>query len=251
MPRAARRGESGTRFDQETQMNTKIPTKVPMLASLCCALISSYSMGKEPAAAPEEKETKSVVLTYNEPIEGFEVTVLWRPREQMAGYVIGPAIIEFEHEDPHKTFSVTNNRFGLPDTAEWTKTATFVDGYFAKTSQPKVVLEYAKPKITDRLPSTSFFFVDLDFDGHEELVTTEIANGQRLRNTFRVYRPQHLSRRTEEVATGVPFDTLDSASRVDLNNRTIRTFNSGGAQVNEQLVYEFDRDLNRYRLKRP
>ena len=205
--------------------------------------------GKESVAAPEVKEAKSVILTYNAPIEGFEVTAYWRPHEKMAGYVIGPAIIEFRHKDPDKTFSVTNNRFGLPDTAEWTKTATFVDGYFSKTSQSRVLLDYVGPKITDHLPSTSFFFVDLDFDGKKELVMTEIANGQRFRNTYRVYQPDCLSRRIDEIACRVPFASLDSASRIDFKNRTIHIFNSSSAQEWEERVYKFEAGEDRYRLK--
>jgi len=224
--------------------------KNTIFASVCCTLALSFAAVKESTnAAQQPDQNQCVVLTYSKPVEGFDVKVFWRPRERMAGYVIGPAIVEFEHTDPHKTFSVTNNRFGLPDDAEWTKTARFVDGYFSTTSKPQIVLDYVAPKITDRLPSTSFFFVDLDFDGKKELVLTEIANGQRWSNTFRVHRPHDTMRRAYENSARVPLDSLDTFSRIDLKKRTIRIFRSGGAQVNDQLLYKFDDELNRYRLK--
>lgn len=223
----------------------------PFLNSFGIFLIASATFAvNEPAAADtNSNEAGGVVFTYDKPIEGFEVKVFWRPYEAIAGHIVGPAIVEFRHEDPTKTFFFSNNRFGLPDSSPWAKTATLVDGYFAKTTQPHAVLEYVEPEITDHLPQVSFFFLDLDFDGAKELVMMEIANGQRFRSTYRVYQPGNPGLRSDEIASRPPFNLLDSASEIDLENRTIRVFNSGSAQETEVLVYKFDEEANRYRLQ--
>ena len=41
---------------------------------------------------------------------------------------------------------------------------------------------------------------------------------------------------------------MDSESKVDFKDRTIRLFNSSGANLSEQLLYKFDESLGHYRL---
>jgi hypothetical protein len=139
--------------------------------------------------------------------------------------------------------------FGLPDSDEWFKTVSLEDGYYVKTSQPHLVLDYAAPEMTDKLPSTCFFFVDFNYDGKKELVLTEFANGQRLRNTYQVYAPDVTGVSKSNMTTGQePFASLDSESKIDFKDRTIRLFNSGGANLSEQLLYKFDESLGHYSL---
>ena len=168
-------------------MNTKMTKHILLLIASGYFIVSLNAIGEEPAKAHQtEKEAQCVVITYRQPIQDFDVMILWRPKERMAGHLIGPAIMNFTHKEPHKSFSLTSNRFGLPDSDEWMKTVSIKEGYYVKTSQPHLVLDYEVPDMMDKLPSTCFFFVDFNFDEKKELVLTEFANGQRFRNTYQV-----------------------------------------------------------------
>ena len=231
-------------------MNTKMTKHILLLIASGYFIVSLNAIGQEPAKAHQtEKEAQCVVITYRHSIESFDVRILWRPREQMSGYLIGPAILEFNHKDPKKGFALTNNRFGLPDSDEWMKTVTIKDGYYVKTSQPHLVVDYAVPDMMDKLPSTCVFFIDFNFDGKKELVLTEFANGQRFRNTYQVYDLDEIGNSKSNTTTAQePFASMDSESKVDFKDRTIRLFNSSGANLSEQLLYKFDEALGRYHL---
>ena len=194
-----------------------------------------------------KEDPKYVEITYSKPVEDHDVKIHWRPYEVMCDHLIGPAILEFTNKKTGDRFFLTNNRFGLPKSLDWFKTVTINEGYYEKTSQPALVLDYTAPEFTDKLPSNSFFFVDLTFDGRKELVVTEIANGQRSRNTYKVYDPENTSTYMPITATA-PFCSLDSESVIDRKSRTIRIHNSGAAAVYDILLYRFDDEHERYLL---
>jgi hypothetical protein len=217
---------------------TRVGALVVVIAVLVIGVGSVY--GKE--------DPKYVEITYSKPVEDHDVKIHWRPYEVMCNHLIGPAILEFTNKKTGDRFFLTNNRFGLPTSLDWFKTVKLNKGYYEKTSQPSLVLDYTAPEFTAKLPSNSFFFVDLTFDGKKELVVTEIANGQRWRHTYKVYDPEKMGTYTPIAATE-PFCSLDSESVIDRKNRTIRIHNSGGASVYDILLYRFDDKHKRYLLK--
>ncbi|MBF0197476.1 MAG: hypothetical protein HQL32_07185, partial [Planctomycetes bacterium] len=190
----------------------------------------------------KEKLEQTVVFTYNKPIEDYWITVFWRPHEKVMGYLLGPAIMEFKHKDRCKSFSVTNNNFGVPISSEWFGTVTLDGGYYMGTSQLYATLDYEEPTIVDRMPSTSFFFLDLNFDGDKELVLTEFVYGQRWRNSYKVYEVDGVGRKNSTFLMSEPFDFLDSNSIIDIKNRTITNNLSSGADLSGKLHYKFDKE---------
>jgi hypothetical protein len=81
-------------------MYTKMTKHILTLIASGYFIISLTVIGGEPAKAHQaEKEAHCVVITCRQPIQESGVMILWRPKEQKMGYLIGPAIMEFTHKE--------------------------------------------------------------------------------------------------------------------------------------------------------
>lgn len=196
-------------------------------------------------------EPKGMTIAYTNEINGYSVSVLWKPMIVSNNRTIGPAILEFYKIDEPYSFYLTNNHFGLENSmlpfsySEDNLSITSLNEY-------EINLEYNEDDLgTDYSFGTTnapFFFQDLDFDKIEELVFVEIENGQRGVASFKAYKfdgPELLPDRNG-ITTIEPFNSLDEMSRVDYLNQRITIYNSGGNCANSYEIYKLQPAKNEY-----
>ena len=81
-------------------------------------------------------------------------------------------------------------------------------------------------------PNTPVFFFDLNFDGKNELILCQPAQGQRGRTIYSVFDAKG------KRLTGKPYDKLDSETRINPTTKEISFNSSGGACGSITEVYQ-------------
>ena len=188
---------------------------------------------------PKAKVSFSDLLRFNfeQAVEGYTVSVVWQPREETYGdQVIGPAILNFKKHS--NNFSLTNNYFALPR-------ALFGDAEEGKwrmrMSDFPATVPYQTPTFEAKELSIEapFAFVDVDFDGNKELLLTKNGAGQRSVDSYEVYLMDNgdLELAYLQITQEDPYRYLDALSRIDLPNRELTIYSSGGACYSLQEIY--------------
>ena len=196
-------------------------------------------------------QPNGVTIAYTNEINGYSVSVLWKPLVVRNNRTIGPAILEFYKIDEPYSFYLTNNHFGLENSmlpfsySEDNLSIVSINEY-------EINLEYNEDDLgTDYSFGTTkapFFFQDLDFDKIDELVLVEIENGQRGVASFKAYKfdgPELLPERYG-ITTIEPFNSLDEMSKVDYLTKRITIYNSGGNCANSYEIYKLQPAKNEY-----
>jgi uncharacterized protein len=184
----------------------------------------------------------------------MHVEVTWEPLDAMHGYVLGEAEIKFTNIKDGSSFIINNMHFGIRKgkvdhlNFEWSDELERLE--FDKKD---ITLKYEEPKVKDltnilkNFEDTPFFFYDLDFDNVKELIIAGRAQGQRYSSIYRVYslRDGVLVNQTNQVTDIEPFLELDGLSTIDISNKTINIYGSGGACNGWNKTYKFiDRETN-------
>jgi len=91
------------------------------------------------------------------------------------------------------------------------------------------------------------FFEDINFDGKKELITLDWAAGQRFNHEFEMYQITTQGNQT----TLTPYyptqgTTVDSGTKFDKVNKTIRPYDSGGACRSNYYTYKFENGKYNY-----
>lgn len=223
------------------------------------SLFSKYS-GPTKIKKSEEQDNNVIHLKYNNPINSMKVQVIWKPNELRNGYVIGPAIIEFTNIEYGTSSTVVNNLFGIKKERmdgflriekEKNVHGDFVGNYIIQSIANKTInLNYKNPKLReDRYTfrgatNEPFFFYDLDFDGKEELIVSEMFNGQRHNSTFKAYKLDEgqninvLKDSFLQLTYEKPYIDLDELSTVNKSDKTIEILFSAGAMDSESEIYK-------------
>ena len=147
---------------------------------------------------------------------------------------IGPAIITFKSKN--NTFSITNSHHYFPDSLA------------QLSSKSKIIsLDY---KATDSLKTSLYpfanidiplFFLDVNFDGVDELIITKKGTGQRFWDTFDVYEIEdgEIKEPFYQITSKKPFVDFDIATKIDKMKKEITTYLSGGACDSSYKLYAF------------
>ena len=145
---------------------------------------------------------------------------------------IGPAIITFKSKN--NTFSITNSHHYFPDSLA------------QLSSKSKIIsLDY---KATDSLKTSLYpfanidiplFFLDVNFDGVDELIITKKGTGQRFWDTFDVYEIEdgEIKEPFYQITLKKPFVDFDIATKIDRMKKEITTYLSGGACDSSHKLY--------------
>ena len=136
----------------------------------------------------------NVKLIYNQTVNGYSVTAEWK------GYgdgEWGPATIRFSGKKG--SFEIFKERFS--------DQSIYRNG--KKKSRGTMHVDYV-PKLQEEILSemSPFFFIDIDFDGTDELIFTNYLNGQRGYNSYDVYEIKNGS---AVLMTGRPYKELDNS----------------------------------------
>lgn len=214
--------------------------------SLALTAISACASGQT-----TNYEPNGVTIAYTNEINGYSVSVLWKPLVVRNNRTIGPAILEFYKIDEPYSFYLTNTHFGLENSK---LPFSYSEDNLSITSlnEHEINLEYNEDDLgSDYSFGTTnepFFFQDLDFDSIEELVLVEIENGQRGVASFKAYKFDGPELQPERygITTIEPFNSLDEMSEVDYLNQQITIYQSGGSCANTYEIYKLQPAKNEY-----
>ena len=82
---------------------------------------------------------------------------------------------------------------------------------------------------------TSFQFLDIDFDGEDELLVSDMYKGQ-AGNDYSVWDIAEDGLKSVDY---IPLDRLTNIDKIDLKNKTITIVDFDGASDNDEFVFEW------------
>lgn len=164
-----------------------------------------------------------ILIKYNQPVNGYEVTVLCFPLDaydrDRTNEIIGRAILHFESE--HNKFNVYNDYYS-DSTLYYLNEQKFENGQVLHLNY------YPKKKDEYLSHNSPFFFSDVDFDGVEELIINNWRNGIRS-NAYQIYKIGE-GYETLEPLTYPPYNKMTNHStEFDSINHTISGYWKDGA----------------------
>lgn len=181
----------------------------------------------------------NVYFKYNQTINGYEVTSRWMPYDKLTE--TGNVVINFHHKETGSEFQYFGKKYNSFDTDDITFAKDFKGHqngdihYFNYTSPDTIDLfkEY-----NDNSPIgyySPFQFLDIDFDGDDELLISDMYKGQ-AGNTYAVYK---LTKNGLQELTYMPLDGLTNMDKIDLGNKTITIVLHSGAYDQAEFYFSF------------
>ena len=171
----------------------------------------------------------NVYFKYNQLVNGYEVTARWMPFD--ARTETGTVIMNFLNKETGKEFQYYGEKYNSFDTDG----ITFAEDFKGHKNGDVYYFDYTSPDTIDRFKETngnsplgyytSFQFLDIDFDGNDELLVSDMDQGHG-GNNYTVYK---LVGKELKKLDYIPLDRLTNADRIDLKNRTITIVDNDGA----------------------
>lgn len=178
-------------------------------------------------------------VKYRNKINGFDVRIAVRPFAYIDSILFGSAEIAFLRNDT--CFISLPNPFFRIDSLNRKQIENF----------DVVELDYQYPQINKSKPiefkqfnALPFFFLDVNFDGEDELIMNYARQGQRYSDAYVAYGLQYwngeigydyLYDSTRGIA---PFSDLDDLSEIDYTTQEISTFSYGGYSDSKKRIYK-------------
>ena len=185
--------------------------------------------------AEEDNDKIDVYFKYNEPIDGYEVTMIWHPFENK-GCETGTAIINFRNIATNKSLQYVNNeKFNSYHTDQISFSKEFrgyADGdvFYFDNSVPE------QPEYYD--PTINYYqmaqFLDVDFDGEKELLISDWGQCQQ-GNSYEVY---DITNNGLVLKTQPPYNEIDNCTKFYYDKKQIEVFTHGGIFYSDTKVYE-------------
>lgn len=212
------------------------------LILICCATTNKNTSIEDESFPLEDfspLEGEVCYLTYKDSINGFKVRVKLNNYEQEEFELFGSAEIGFYKNNALK-MSFVNPLFKINLT-----------GLKEIKNYDIVTIDYKTPKVNfdDNISlgvfkELPFFFLDVDFDGNDELLLSNPGAGQRYCTSFLVYSPYLLFNDIiydtlyDKLKNIPPYQELDELSELDYRNKEISIFNYGGYSDSEKRIYK-------------
>lgn len=184
-------------------------------------------------------ENKYIKITFNQKVNGYNVSALWTPIKTKYDNAIGPAIIEFKNETTK--FSISNTFFALPTQI---LDIFVVDNEILDIKKRNISLDYNE-YYYDKDDTTLFYietfaFIDLNFDGEKELVLSKFNQGQRGVNSYDVYSVSNYDNTIDyKLLSYEPYNQFDEMTILDKINKQLIFHASGGASSSSDYYYTF------------
>jgi hypothetical protein len=211
-------------------MNAKLLTSLPITALLILSCNGRIINTDAIRYLETEKRKSDIVqVSYNQKVNGYQVTVVWKPNLLKSGNAVGPAMLEFKND--FTAFTLTNNHFSLPATLVDLETdENNIIGI--KTNQ--IAIDYKKPTIQNKIfemIAVPFLFVDLDFDGEKEILLTKSGQGQRFGDAFDAYALNAgiLSSDFYQITNKAPYNQIDHKTKLNREKKELTIYSAGGA----------------------
>ena len=166
-------------------------------------------------------------IEFTDVIDGrYMVDVEWFPDWGLAPLLTGPANINFKLLNRDVKFSVKADLFHIERQIK------------AKniTSKEAIKLNYSE------LTSVPFNFRDMNFDGINELVITNIEGGQRFSDSYTIYLIQEIEEdnyfNVLDLSDTMPYSKFDALTKFNSEDNTVWMSYSGGACSSSYELYE-------------
>ena len=166
-------------------------------------------------------------IEFTDVIDGrYMVDVEWFPDWGLAPLLTGPANINFKLVNRDVKFSVKADLFHIERQIK------------AKniTSKEAIKLNYSE------LTSVPFNFRDMNFDGINELVITNIEGGQRFSDSYTIYLIQEIEEdnyfNVLDLSDTMPYSKFDALTKFNSEDKTVWMEYSGGACSSSYETYK-------------
>jgi hypothetical protein len=181
----------------------------------------------------------NVYFKYNQTVNGYEVTSRWMPYDKLAE--TGNVVINFHHKEKGTEFQYFGEKYHSFDTDDISFAKDFKghkngDIHYFNYTSPDTIDIYKE--YNDNSPIgyySSFQFLDVDFDGNDELLISDMCKG-RAGNNYEVYK---LSKDGLQKVTYMPLDGLTNMDKIDLKNKTITIYQNDGAYDEAEFFFSF------------
>lgn len=179
---------------------------------------------------------RPIYIKYKQPINGYKVYVTWWMSFCNSGF----ALLKFV-EPTGNEFFLVNEAFHIDFDKIWEEASNFIipnTYYYRANTAPKQV--YIINYQTNKHPKDSldynapFFFSDVDFDGHQELVMTLYRTGQRFTDEYQVYKFGYGYGHIREVKAE-PYVSFDGLTKFDYQNKKVIIYHSAGIYSDEDI----------------
>lgn len=180
-----------------------------------------------------------VYFKYNQTVNGYEVTARWMPYDQRSE--TGMVIMNFQNKDTGDEFQYFGEKYNSFNTDD----VTFAKDFKGYKNGDVYYFNYKSPDSDDPFKEvngnsplgyyTSFQFLDIDFDGKEELLISDMYKGH-AGNNYDVYK---VTNKGLQILKYVPFDRLTNIDRIDLKRKTITIVEDDGASDNIEFYFSF------------
>lgn len=174
-------------------------------------------------------DSPRVYIEYKQPIHGYTVKAMWLPyiaEDGTTGETGHTTLLHFQSTD--NEFTINLNAKQVFDTLCY---------HYPHLKDGEVLYWDYAPKGDDEiLPRYSpITFLDVDFDGEEELLIMDYLNGSYDNNTYKVYK---VHENYAELMAEEPFDYLETSAQFNSINKTITTISSGGQDSTYTYIYQ-------------
>ena len=181
----------------------------------------------------------NVYIKYNQTVKGYEVTGRWMPYGK--NIETGDVVLNFHHLGTGNEFQYFGKKYNSFDTDDITFAKDFKghqngDIHYFNYTSPDTIDQFKE--YNDNSPIgyySSFQFLDIDFDGNDELLISDMYKGQ-AGNNYNVYK---LTKNGLQELTYMPLDRLTNMDKIDLKNKTITIVEDDGAYDEAEFYFSF------------
>ena len=178
-----------------------------------------------------------VYFKYNQFVNGYEVTARWRTFGK--DVETGSVLLNFYDKKTGKEFQYFRKVYNSYDTDNVVFAKDFKghrrgDVYYFNYTSPDTLDDFKANNGNSPLGYyTSFQFLDIDFDGQEELLVSDWSQGQG-GNSYDVIK---LTKYGLKELDYIPLDRLTNSDRIDLKNKTITLECEDGVFENAKFYF--------------
>lgn len=178
-----------------------------------------------------------VYFKYNQLVNGYEVTAKWAPVNEKAE--IGPVTMLFHNTQTGKEFAFSRYMYSSYDTDRLCSAKDFQghqggDIHYFNYTPPDSIDHFKEINGNSPLGYyTPFQFLDIDFDGQEELLVSDWYQGQ-AGNNYSVYK---ITNNGLDELVYMPLDDLTNVDRIDMKNKVITSVHFIGADDKAEFYF--------------
>jgi hypothetical protein len=223
----------------------------PVMIALCLGWIFSCSSKKESDSTPQWVERLNeitlpdnmqgdslinVYFKYNQIVKGYEVTGRWMPYGKDSE--TGDVVINFYNKETGNEFQYYGEKYNSFDTDDITFSKDFKghqngDIHYFNYTSPDTIDQYKAYTESPIGYYSSFQFLDIDFDGNDELLISDMCKGQ-AGNNYDVYK---ITENGLQKLSYIPLDKLTNVDKIDLDNKTIAIVLNDGAYDEAEFYF--------------